>query len=134
MAMKLLLRGVCVVTLIFTLVGLALLISAGNGNSASALSRGALGAGLVTVGDKLAIIIAAWAAFFAGQRSDWRWLAALVILGLVTLLSGPPSALTNTGLFLFFAAPLLVAVVAVIYSFRMRGSVAPVNAWWRTSR
>jgi hypothetical protein len=133
-AMKLLLRGACVVTLILVVVGLALLISAGDGATASAVSRGEQGAGLVTIGDKLAIIIAALATFFAGQRNDWRWVAALAILALITLFSGPLSALTNTGILLFVAAPLLVAVVALVYSFRMRGSFAPVNAWWRTSR
>lgn len=132
--MRIVLRAACVLTLILVVVGLALLINAGDSSSVSAVSRGDLGAGLVNIGDKLAIIIAALAAFFAWQRSDWRWVAALVILALITLLSGPLSALTNTGLFLFFAAPLLVAVVALIYSFRMRGSFAPVNAWWRTSR
>lgn len=132
--MRIVLRAACVLTLILVVVGLALLISAGDSSSVSAVSRGDLGAGLVNIGDKLAIIITALAAFFAWQRSEWRWVAALVILALITLLSGPLSALTNTGLFLFFAAPLLVAVVALIYSFRMRGSFAPVNAWWRTSR
>lgn len=132
--MRLVLRTACVVTFILVVVGLALLINAGDSSSASAVARGDLGAGLVSIGDKLAIITAVLAAFFAGQRSEWRWVAALVILALITLLSGPLSALTNTGLFLFFAAPLLVAVVALIYSFRMRGSFAPVNAWWRPSR
>lgn len=132
--MKLMLRGACVVTFILVLVGLALLISMGDSSSASALTRGELAAGLVDIGAKLAIIVAALAAFFAGQRSDWGWVAALLILGLVTLLSGSLTVLLNSGVILFFAAPLLVAVVALVYSFRMRGSFAPVNAWWRPSR
>ena len=132
--MRLMLRGACVVTFILVLVGLALLISAGDSSSASALSRGELAAGLTNIGAKLAIIIAALAAFFAGQQGDWGWVAALLTLGLVTLLSGSLTALLNSGVILFFAAPLLVAVVALIYSFRVRGSLAPVNAWWRPSR
>lgn len=132
--MKLMLRGACVVTFILVLVGLALLISMGDSSSASALTRGELAAGLVDIGAKLAIIVAALAAFFAGQQSEWGWVAALVILGLVTLFSGPLSALTNAGNILFFAAPLAVALLALIYSFRIHGNLAPVNAWWRASR
>jgi len=132
--MRLLLQGACVVTFILVLVGLALLISVGDSSSASALSRGELAAGLVNIGAKLAIIVAALASFFAGQRNEWGWVAALIILGLVTLLSGSLTVLLNSGVILFFAAPLLVAAVALIYSFRMHGSFAPVNAWWRPSR
>ncbi|HEX5570733.1 MAG TPA: hypothetical protein VFX31_05055, partial [Ktedonobacterales bacterium] len=120
--------------LILVLVGLALLLSAGDSNSATALTRIELAAGVVNIGAKLAIIVAALAAFFAGQQSEWGWVAALVILGLVTLFSGPLSALTNAGNILFFAAPLAVALLALIYSFRIHGNLAPVNAWWRASR
>ena len=87
--MKLLLRGACALALILVLVGLALLLSAGDSNSATALTRIELAAGVVNIGAKLAIIVAALAAFFAGQQSEWGWVAALVILGLVTLFSGP---------------------------------------------
>ena len=132
--MKLLLRGACALALILVLVGLALLLSAGDSNSATALTRIELAAGVVNIGAKLAIIVAALAAFFAGQQSEWGWVAALVILGLVTLFSGPLSALTNAGTILFFAAPLAVALLALIYSFRIHGNLAPVNAWWRASR
>ncbi|HEU5343090.1 MAG TPA: hypothetical protein VFU60_01980 [Ktedonobacterales bacterium] len=132
--MKLLLRGACALALILVLVGLALLLSAGDSNSATALTRIELAAGVVNIGAKLAIIVAALAAFFAGQQSEWGWVAALVILGLVTLFSGPLSALTNAGNILFFAAPLAVALLALIYSFRIHGNLAPVNAWWRASR
>ena len=132
--MKLLLRGACALALILVLVGLALLLSAGDSNSATALTRIELAAGVVNIGAKLAIIVAALATFFAGQQSEWGWVAALVILGLVTLFSGPLSALTNAGNILFFAAPLAVALLALIYSFRIHGNLAPVNAWWRASR
>jgi hypothetical protein len=132
--MKLLLRGACALALILVLVGLALLLSAGDSASSSALTRIELAASVVNIGAKLAIIVAALAAFFAGQQSEWGWVAALVILGLVTLFSGPLSALTSTGDFFSFAAPLAAALLALVYSFRIRGNLAPVNAWWRASR
>lgn len=132
--MKLLLRGACALTLVLVLVALALLLTAGDSNTSSTLTRIELAAGLVNIGAKLAVIVAALAAFFAGQQSDWAWLAALLILGLATLLSGSLSALTNTGDFVFFAAPLSVALVALVYSFRIRGNLAPTRAWWRASR
>lgn len=133
--MKLLLQGACVVTLVLVVVGLALHLSAGNLSTASEQSHDALASGLIDLGDKLAIIIAIIMGLYAGQRSDWRWVAALGVFALITLLSGPLGALTNTGIALFIIAPVVVALLALAYSFRMQGSLAPTRAWWRpTSR
>jgi hypothetical protein len=129
--MKLLMQGLCVVALVFVGVGLALLLSAGNLSTASESAHAALGYGLVDLGDKLAIIIAIIIGLYAGQRADWRWVGALGVFALVTLLAGPLGALTNTGDALFFIAPIIVALIALAYTFRMHGSLAPDRAWWR---
>ncbi|HET9111734.1 MAG TPA: hypothetical protein VFN78_12975 [Ktedonobacterales bacterium] len=124
--MKLILRGACGVTLALVLVGLILLLSAAND-----VSRDALGVGLINLGDKLSVILALITSLYAGQRSDWRWVAALALGALCSLLGAPLSAATNTGILIFVVAPLAVALVALVYTFRMRGSLAPTQAWWR---
>ncbi len=129
--MKLLMQGLCVVALMIVVVGLALHLSAGNLNTSSELAHDDLATGLVSIGDKLAIIIALIIGLYAGQRGDWRWVAALGVFALVTLLAGPLGALTNTGIALFFIAPIIAALIALAYTFRMRGSLAPDRAWWR---
>ncbi len=124
--MKLILRGACGVTLALVLVGLILHLSA-----ATDSARDALGVGLVDLGDKLSVIVALITGLYAGQRSDWGWLAALAVGALCTLLGGPLSAATNTGILIFVIAPLAVALIALVYTFRMRGGLAPTQAWWR---
>lgn len=129
--MKLLMQGACVVALVIVGVGLALHLSAGNLSTSSELAHDELAAGLVSIGDKLAIIIAIVIGLYAGQRSDWRWVGALGVFALVTLLAGPLGALTNTGDALFYIAPIVVALIALAYTFRMRGSLSPDRGWWR---
>jgi hypothetical protein len=129
--MKLVVRMICVTTLALVLVGLALHLSAGNLTTVSEQTHDEMAGGLVNLGDKLAIIIALIVGLFAGQRSDWRWVVALAVFAFITLLSGPLSALTNTGPALYILSPIAVAVIALVYTFRMRGSLAPVHAWWR---
>lgn len=129
--MKVVLRVICVVALALVLVGLSLHLSAGNLSASSEVSRDALGAGLVNLGGKLSIIVAIIAALYAVQRNDWRWVIALAIFALCTLLSGPLSALTNTGVLVFVLAPAAVALIALIYTFRLRGDLSPTQAWWR---
>jgi hypothetical protein len=129
--MKLLMQGLCVVALMIVVVGLALHLSAGNLSTSSALAHDELATGLVSIGDKVAIIIALIIGLYAGQRADWRWVGALGVFALVTLLAGPLGALTNTGDALFFIAPIIVALIALAYTFRMHGSLAPDRAWWR---
>ena len=129
--MKLLMQGLCVVALLIVVVGLALHLSAGNLSTPDELAHDALAAGLVSIGDKLAIVIAIIIGLYAGQRSDWRWVSALGVFALITLLAGPLGALTNTGIALFIIAPIVVALIALAYTFRMHGSLAPDRAWWR---
>jgi hypothetical protein len=129
--MRVVLRVGCVLTALLVLVGLALHLSAGNISTASELAHDQLASSLVDLGAKLAIIITLITGLYGGQRGDWRWVIALVIFALVTLLSGPLSALTNSGVALYIIGPLAVALIALVYTYRMRGSLAPVHAWWR---
>ena len=132
--MKLLMQGLCVVALLTVVVGLALHLSAGNLSTSSEQAHDTLATSLVSLGDKLAIIIALIIGLYAVQRSDWRWVAALGVFALITLLSGPLASLTNTGIALFIIAPIVVTLLALAYTFRMRGSLAPNRAWWRASQ
>lgn len=124
--MKLILRGACVVTMALVIVGLLLHLSAAND-----VSRDALGVGLINIANKLSVIVALITSLYAGQRSDWRWVAALAIGALCTLLGAPLSAATNSGVLIFVVAPLAVALIALVYTYRMRGGLAPTQAWWR---
>ena len=124
--MKLILRGASGVTLALALVGLILHLSAAN-----AVSRDALGLGMVNLADKLSVILALITGLYAGLRSDWRWVAALAVGALCSLLGAPVSEATNTGILIFVVAPLAVALIALVYTFRMRGGLAPTQAWWR---
>lgn len=104
--MKLTLRILCGVTIALALVALIFFMIPG---------RLALADGALDLSGKLAIPTALIAVMIASQRAQWRWMAYLVIAGVVALLLGP-----LTGLLLFyFMGPLVAAAVALSYSFRM---------------
>ncbi len=109
--MKLTLRILCGVTIALSLVALVFYMIPG---------RLALAGGLLDLGGKLAIVTALIALMFASQRAQWRWAIYLVIAGLVALLAGPLSGLVA----FYFIGPLVAAVVAFSYSFRM-GAAGP---------
>lgn len=116
--MKLAIRGLSVAALALTLTGLALYISAAGLTGASALSRLEFADGLVNGGGKLAVLVALIAAFLAGQRAQWRWVAALAAATIVTLFAGTLGALTHTGIALDFLGPIVAALLAGAYSVR----------------
>lgn len=116
--MKLALRLICVAALALTLVGLAAHLSAASLTGASALTREELASGLVNVGGKLAIIVGLIVAFLGAQRAQWGWVAALGITVAVTLFCGPLAILTHTGIVLFIVSPVVVALLAIVYTVR----------------
>lgn len=132
--MRQVLRAACALIVALVLVGLLLHLSAGADATASAQTRDVLASGLINIGGKFAIVLGIVVSLYAGQRRDWRWVVACVAFTLVTLLSSPLSALTATGPTPYIVGPLGVALLAFLYTFRMRGSLAPTRGWWRASR
>lgn len=117
--MKLATRSIGVVALICVLVGLALHFSAASLNATQAASRDALASGFINLGGKLSIVAALILAYLGVQRAQWRWVGALVVGAALTLFSGPLSGLTNTGAAPYIVFPVLAAILAIIYTFRM---------------
>lgn len=116
--MKLVLSGIAVVTLALSLVALVALLSASSLSGSAALGREDLAASLINGGGKLAIALALVCAFFGLQHGQWRWVTALGVATAITLFSGPLSVLTGTGPLIFFAAPLVTATLALVYTLR----------------
>ncbi len=116
--MKLAIWGLCAAALALTLAGLALHLSAASLSPAQSLARETLASGLVNGGSKLAVLVALLAAFLAGQRAQWRWVAALGVVTVVTLFAGALGALTHTGVVLDFLGPIVAALLAATYSVR----------------
>ncbi len=123
--MKLLVRAFCAVALALTLVGLALHLGEGSDEVAS---------GLITLAGKLAVIVALIAVLLGSQRAQWRWVAMLVFFIIVTLFAGPLSEMTNTGATIYIVSPIVTALIALVYTFRMQNDYVPARAWWRPSR
>ncbi len=93
-------RMLGLVTFLFALVGMGLLLV----NSEAAQT---LAVALVIFASRIALIVAALGVVVSWQRRRWRWVAALALAGMVTLLSGPLSALMNS------SAPFLVGPLVV---------------------
>lgn len=109
--MKLALRILCGIIVALTLVALAFAMSPG---------RLAQAGSIVDLSGKLAIVTALIGVMIASQRAQWRWAIYLVLSGLVALLIGPLSGQVA----FYFIGPLVTAVVAFSYSFRM-GDAGP---------
>ncbi len=109
--MKLALRILCGVTIALTLVALIFFMIPG---------RLAQAGGMLDLAGKFAIPTALIAVMIASQRAQWRWVAYLVIAGVVALVAGPFSGQVA----FYFIGPLVAAIVAFAYSFRM-GEAGP---------
>lgn len=109
--MKLTLRILCGVTIVLTLVALILYMIPGHLAQVGSI---------VDLAGKIAIGTALIAVMIASQRAQWRWVAYLVIAGVVALMAGPLSG----QVVFYFLGPLVAAAVALSYSFRM-GDAGP---------
>lgn len=128
--MKLLMRIFCIIILALAAIGLSLYLSTASLTGASAVARGELSFGLLNIANKLAVIAALIAAMACAPRSQWRWLIALVVVAIITTLSGPLGVLTNTDVTIFIVSPFVAALLTLAYTYRMGELTGPSRAWW----
>lgn len=115
--MKLAIRGICMLALALTVVGLVILLLAPSGAAGAAWL--ALAGGLINLGGKFALVAALVAALVCVRLTQWGWLAGLLVVAALTLFSGPLSALLGGSAAPYITAPLVAAALTLAYTTRM---------------